>query len=57
MNTLAADTGFVDPASYDFHITSAQGIDQGVDVGQDMLPHSSERFLGTAPDLGAVETR
>jgi len=57
MNTLAADTGFVDPASYDFHITGAQGIDQGVDVGQDMLPHSSERFLGAAPDLGAVETR
>jgi hypothetical protein len=57
MNTLAADTGFVDPASYDFHITSALGIDQGVDIGQDMLPDRAERFLGAAPDLGAVETR
>jgi len=56
-NTLQADTGFADPASYDFHITSAQGIDQGTDVGQDMLPDRTERFLGAAPDLGAVETR
>lgn len=27
------------------------------DTGLDLLPDSPERFLGAAPDLGAVETR
>jgi hypothetical protein len=57
VNTLDADTGFAAPDQYDFRLLAGNpAIDQGMDVGQDMLGTSSKRFLGAAPDLGAVES-
>ncbi|HEU4730108.1 MAG TPA: right-handed parallel beta-helix repeat-containing protein [Kofleriaceae bacterium] len=64
MNTSAANnlvsseaTDFVDPASYDFHLTAGvPAIDAATDLGLDMLPGQPARFLGQAPDLGAVES-
>ena len=56
-NTLDAATGFVAPVTYDFRLVPGNpSIDQGTDLGLDMLPDSPERFLGVAPDLGAVES-
>lgn len=56
-NTLDATTGFVAPVTYDFRLVPGNpSIDQGTDLGLDMLPDSPERFLGAAPDLGAVES-
>jgi parallel beta-helix repeat protein len=58
VNNLEADQGFVDPAAFDFHLVVGNpAIDGGSDLGLDLLPDSPERFLGAAPDLGAVETR
>lgn len=55
LSTNAAD--FVAPAAYDFHLVAGStSIDQGQDVGQDMLPDSPARYLGAAPDVGAVES-
>ncbi len=59
-NTLSSDlpSDFVDPDAYDFRLSADNpAIDAGVDTGLDLLPDSAERFLGAAPDLGAVETR
>jgi len=57
VNTLQADTGFVAPETYDFRLVAGNpAIDQGMDVGQDMLDRNTKRFLGAAPDLGAVES-
>ena len=58
-NLVAADaTGFVDAARYDFRLVPGHaGVDGSVDLGFDMLPDRPERYLGRAPDLGAVETR
>ena len=59
-NTLSSDvpSDFVDPDAYDFRLSADNpAIDAGVDTGLDLLPDSAERFLGDAPDLGAVETR
>jgi hypothetical protein len=51
-------TDFVDPTSYDFRLAAGSpAIDAATDLGLDLLPDSPERFLGTAPDLGAIETR
>jgi len=52
-------TDFVNPTApiYDFHLVGGSlHADAGEDMGYDCLPNSPERFLGTAPDLGAVET-
>ena len=55
LSMSAAD--FVSPATYDFHlIAGSTSIDMATDVGQDMLPASPARYLGAAPDLGAVES-
>lgn len=57
-NNLIADDGFVAPESYDFHLVDGNpAIDAGEDLGYDCVPGSSDRYLGAAPDLGAVETR
>jgi parallel beta-helix repeat protein len=56
-NTLEVATGFVDPGTYDFRLLAGNAaIDMGTDIGLDMLPSSPDRFLGDAPDLGAVES-
>jgi Right handed beta helix region len=48
---------FRDPARYDFRLAlHSPSIDAGTDLGLDYLPDLPERFLGSAPDLGAVET-
>ena len=52
-----AATDFIDPGSYDFRLaTGASAIDAATDMGYDLLPADPERFLGAAPDLGAVES-
>lgn len=59
-NMLQSDlaTDFVAPDMYDFHLApGSAAIDAATDLGLDMLPDVPERFLGAAPDLGAVETR
>lgn len=53
-----SDDAFVDPAAYDFHLVGGSpSIDAGEDLGYDCMPERAARFLGLAPDLGAVETR
>jgi hypothetical protein len=57
-NNLDMDQGFVDPAAFDFHLAAGNAaLDAGTDLGLDLLPDRPERFLGPAPDLGAVETQ
>lgn len=56
LETSALDE-FANPATYDFRLrVGSPSVDQGIDVGLDMLPDRPERFLGKAPDLGAVES-
>ena len=56
-NNLEAAQGFVDPDTYDFRLAPGNpAIDAATDLGLDLLPDQPERFLGAAPDLGAVET-
>lgn len=57
-NLVSANvTDFVAPAGYDFHLVAGSAsIDAATDVAQDMLPDAPARFLGAAPDLGAVES-
>jgi len=58
-NILMSDqaSDFRDAASYNFKLSSGNpAIDAGVDLGLDLVPGLPERFLGAAPDLGAVET-
>jgi parallel beta-helix repeat protein len=58
VNNLEADQGFVDPAAFDFHLEAGNpAIDAATDLGLDLLPDPSARYLGAAPDLGAIETR
>jgi hypothetical protein len=40
----------------DHLVDGAPAIDGGTDLGLDMLPDQPARFLGSAPDLGAVES-
>jgi parallel beta-helix repeat protein len=50
---------FVDPTPgvYDFTLVAGSAhVDAGEDLGYDCLPNAPERFLGEAPDLGAVES-
>lgn len=57
-SNLEADQGFVDPDAFDFHLApGSAAIDAATDLGLDLLPDDPARFLGAAPDLGAVETR
>jgi len=57
-NLFSTSTGqFVHAALYDFHLVDGDpAIDGGTDLGLDMLPDQPARFLGSAPDLGAVES-
>jgi parallel beta-helix repeat protein len=58
-NNLVTDdvTEFVHASLYDFHLVSGHtAVDGAADVGQDMLPDDPARFLGSKPDLGAVES-
>ncbi len=56
--TATEPAEFVEPGAYDFHLVAgSQFVDAAADMGYDLLPQSDERFLGSAPDLGAVETR
>ena len=55
LSTAAGD--FVDAAGYDFHLVAGSpAIDAATDLGLDLLPGLSARYLGAAPDLGAVES-
>jgi len=57
-NNLEASNGFVDPDTYDFRLAPGNpAIDAATDLGLDLLPDQPARFLGAAPDLGAVETK
>lgn len=48
---------FVHPAKFDFRLVAGSpAIDAATDLGYDLLPSSAERYLGSAPDLGAVES-
>jgi hypothetical protein len=59
-NTLETSNAdeFVDPLLYDFKLVAeSTSIDAATDTGLDLLPGDpSQRFLGAAPDLGAVES-
>jgi hypothetical protein len=57
-NLLSSDAArFVHVTLFDFHlVTGDSAIDAGTDLGLDMLPDQPARFLGNAPDLGAVES-
>jgi len=57
-NTFTATAEMVlDAGGYDFHVPAGSpAIDQGTDLGLDMLPELPERFLGAAPDLGCAES-
>jgi parallel beta-helix repeat protein len=61
VNNLVSDNSadFVDPKppAYNFHLVAGHAaIDTGADLGLDMLPAAPERFLGSKPDTGAVES-
>jgi len=57
-NNLEAAQGFVNPDVYDFRLVPGNpAIDAATDLGLDLLPDLPARFLGAAPDLGAVETQ
>jgi len=58
-NLVSSDNAdFVDPVAYDFRLADGSpSIDAATDMGFDLLPNDPARFLGAAPDLGAVETR
>ncbi|MFH1812168.1 MAG: right-handed parallel beta-helix repeat-containing protein [Pseudomonadota bacterium] len=56
-NNLHSSDAFVDPAAYDFRLVAGSpAIDAGEDLGYDLVLGSETRFLGLAPDLGAVES-
>jgi parallel beta-helix repeat protein len=58
-NNLVSDNiaDFVQPTIYDFHLVAGHAaIDAAIDLGFDMLPDTPERYLGTKPDIGAVES-
>lgn len=56
ISTTASD--FVAPDGYDFHLAAGSPfVDAATDLGYDLCPALPERYLGSAPDLGGVETR
>ena len=55
LSSAAGD--FVDAATYDFHlVANSPAIDAASDLGLDLLPGLPARYLGAAPDLGAIES-